>query len=122
MPTPSEYTDNIEDMDNDSFTNPKTAELIDNVIATGMINAEFSYDCLPEEVVEEICSELKKNPMNVTLKVPSIGGGMLTANFRCSKRKTKMLKTGSDEDTSKSWWTLSFSIMQKAPVGEQINS
>ncbi len=34
MKTPSEYKDNIEDLDNDSYTSKVTGALIDNVIAT----------------------------------------------------------------------------------------
>lgn len=33
MKTPSEYSDDMEDVDNDSYTSVKTAELIDTVIA-----------------------------------------------------------------------------------------
>ena len=35
------------------------------------------------------------------------------AKFRVSKRKSKMHKTGDDEDTSKSYWQVSFNMMQK---------
>lgn len=34
MKTPSTYKDNIEDLDNDSYTSKVTGALIDNVIAT----------------------------------------------------------------------------------------
>ncbi len=34
MKTPSSYKDNIEDLDNDSYTSKVTGALIDNVIAT----------------------------------------------------------------------------------------
>lgn len=35
------------------------------------------------------------------------------AEFRVSKRKSKMHKTGLDENTSKSYWQVSFNMMQK---------
>lgn len=34
MKTPSSYKDNIEDLDNDSYTSKVTGALIDNVVAT----------------------------------------------------------------------------------------
>ena len=41
------------------------------------------------------------------------------AKFRVSKRKTKMHPTGQDEDTSKSYWQVSFNMVQKELTEEQ---
>lgn len=119
MKTPSRYKDNIEDLDNDSYTSIVDGSLIDTVIAKGMIKAEFGWDYLTEEEAEEILAETFKNPMNLTLKVPSVKGGMLTIPFRCAKRSAEMINTGEDEDTSKSRWKISFNVMQKEKVAGQ---
>ena len=37
MKTPSTYKDDIEDLDNDSYTSKVTGALIDNVIVQGML-------------------------------------------------------------------------------------
>lgn len=119
MKSPSSYKDNIEDLDNDSYTSKVTGALIDNVVATGMVKAEFSYDDLTEEEAEELLQATYKNPMLVTLKCPAVRGGILTAPFRCSKRASEMVDTGLDEDATKSHWKISFSIMQKSVVDSQ---
>ncbi len=119
MKSPSSYKDDIEDTDNGSYTSADTGELIDNPIAIGMIKAEFSYDDLTESEAEEILQETYKNPMNITLKCPSVKGGILEAPFRCSKRSSEMIDTGKDEDPSKSHWKVSFNIMQKKLVDSQ---
>lgn len=119
MKSPSSYKDNIEDLDNDSYTSKVTGALIDNVVATGMVKAEFSYDDLTEEEAEELLQATYKNPMLVTLKCPSVRGGILTAPFRCSKRTSEMVDTGLDEDATKSHWKISFNIMQKSVVDSQ---
>lgn len=114
MKTPSTYKDNIEDLDNDSYTIVVTGDLIDSVVAVGMIKAEMSWDYLTEEEAEELMQATYKNPMNVTLKCPSVKGGILTAPFRVSKRNCEMHNTSQDEDTSKSKWKVSFNLMQKS--------
>ena len=44
---------------------------------------------------------------------------LANAEFRVSKRKTKMHSTGQDEDTSKSYWQVSFNMMQKRSTEQQ---
>ena len=44
------------------------------------------------------------------------------AEFRVSKRKTKMHLTESNEDTSKSLWQVSFNMMQKKLTQAQIKA
>lgn len=119
MKSPSTYKDNIEDTDNDSYTSAEDGSLIDNPIAVGMIKADFSYDYLTEKEAEDILQETYKNPMNITLKCPSVKGGILTAPFRCSKRSSEMIDTKEDEDPNNSHWKISFSIMQKELVDSQ---
>ena len=41
MKTPSEYDDDIEDTDSDSYTSIIDASLIDNPIAVGMLNCNY---------------------------------------------------------------------------------
>lgn len=72
MKTPSEYDDDIEDTDSDSYTSIIDASLIDNPIAVGMLNCNMSWDCLTEEEAEELLQATYKNPMIVTIKAPSI--------------------------------------------------
>ena len=114
MKSPTTYEDEIEDVDKDSYSSIKDATLIDNPIAVGMLKCNMSWDLLDEKEAEELIQATYQNPMIVTIKVPSVPGGMLeNAEFRVSKRKSKMHKTGQDEDTSKSFWQVSFNLMQK---------
>lgn len=119
MKTPSTYKDNIEDTDNDSYTSKVTGKLIDNPIAVGMLKLEMTWDYCTEEEAEELLQATYQNPMMVTVKCPSVRGGMITAPFRVSKRTSEMHKTGLDEDTSKSYWKVSFNLMQKELVASQ---
>ncbi|MGN1012306.1 MAG: hypothetical protein ACI4ON_00525 [Clostridia bacterium] len=119
MKSPSTYKDSIEDTDNDSYTSAEDGSLIDNTIAVGMVKADFSYDYLTEKEAEDILQETYKNPMNITLKCPSVKGGILTAPFRCSKRSSEMIDTKENEDPNNSHWKISFSIMQKELVDSQ---
>ena len=118
--TPSTYKDNIEDTDNDSYTSVTTGALIDNPIAVGMLKLEMSWDYLTEEEAEELLQLTYRNPLYVTVKCPSVQGGMLEeAPFRVSKRTSEMYITGDDEDTSKSCWKVSFNLMQKELTSAQ---
>lgn len=119
MKTPSSYKDNIEDLDNDSYTSKVTGALIDNVIAKGMLKLEMSWDYCTEEEAEELLQASYQNPMIVTVKCPSVRGGIITAPFRVSQRTSEMHLTGNDEDPSKSRWKVSFNLMQKAMVASQ---
>ena len=120
LPTPSTYSADIEDTDKDSYTSSDDGSLIDNPIAVGMLKLEMSWDYLTEEEAEELLQATYQNPMIVTVKCPSVQGGMLeNAKFRVSKRTSEMHKTGLDEDTSKSKWKVSFNLMQKELTAQQ---
>lgn len=119
MKSPSSYKDNIEDLDNDSYTSKVTGALIDNVVARGMLKCEMTWDYCTEAEAEELLQATYANPMMVTIKCPSVRGGMITAPFRCSKRTSEMIDTGNDEDVSKSRWKVSFNLMQKELVASQ---
>lgn len=112
--TPSTYKDNIEDTDNDSYTSKVTGALIDNPIAVGMLKLEMTWDCLTEAEAEHLLQLTYRNPLIVTVKCPSVQGGILeNAKFRVSQRTSEMHLTGNDEDPSKSLWKVSFNLMQK---------
>lgn len=118
--TPSTYKDNIEDTDNDSYTSIVDGSLIDNPIAVGMLKLEMSFDCLTEKEAEKLLQLTYRNPLILTIKCPSVQGGMLeNAKFRVSKRTSEMHLTGEDEDTSKSLWKVSFNLMQKELTEKQ---
>lgn len=118
--TPSTYKDNIEDTDNDSYTSIVDGSLIDNPIAVGMLKLEMSWDCLTEEEAEKLLQLTYRNPLVVTVKCPSVQGGLLeNAKFRVSQRTSEMHLTGNDEDTSKSLWKVSFNLMQKELTDKQ---
>lgn len=112
--TPSTYKDNIEDTDNDSYTSIVDGSLIDNPIAVGMLKLEMTWDYLTETEAEHLLQLTYRNPLIITVKCPSVQGGLLeNAKFRVSKRTSEMHMTGKDEDTSKSTWKVSFNLMQK---------
>lgn len=118
--SPSTYKDNIEDTDNDSYTSKVTGALIDNPIAVGMLKLEMSWDLVTEEEAQHILQLTYRNPLIITIKCPSVQGGLLeNAKFRVSKRSSEMIQTGEDEDTSKSLWKVSFNLMQKELTEQQ---
>lgn len=114
LPTPSTYSADIEDTDNDSYTSKKTGALIDNPIAVGMLKLSMSWDFNTEEEAEALCQKTFKNPLILDVKVPVVEGGFLEgAKFRVSKRKVEMIKTEKETSTSKTKWKCSFNLMQK---------
>ena len=114
MKSPSTYEDDIEDVDNESYTSVDDGHLEDNPVAVGMLKCNMSWNLLTEEEAEELLQATYQNPMIVTIKAPSVPGGLLeNAKFRVSKRKSKMHITEGNEDTSKSLWQVSFNLMQK---------
>ncbi len=118
--SPSTYKDNIEDLDNNSYTSKVTGALIDNVVAVGMLKLEMTWDYCTEEEAEKLMQLTYRNPLIVTIKCPSVQGGMLeNAEFRVSKRSTEMIKTEQNEDASKSKWKVSFNLMQKKLTEQQ---
>ena len=113
-PTPSTYSADIEDTDNDSYTSKKTGALIDTPIAIGMLKLSMAWDLNSEEEAEKLIQKTYKNPMILDVKVPVVNGGFLEgAKFRVSKRKVEMIDTELDTSTSKTRWKCSFNLMQK---------
>ncbi len=114
LPTPSSYSADIEDTDNDSYTSKKTGALIDNPIAVGMLKLSMAWDLNSEEEAENIIQKTYKNPFVLDVKVPVVNGGFLEgAKFRVSKRKVEMVDTELNANTSKTRWKCSFNLMQK---------
>lgn len=117
--SPSSFNLSIEDQDVNSYRSKVNNTLNDRVIAKGMVKADFSYDMLTEQEAEDIMAETWKNPMNLEIKCPILGGKTLVAPFRCSKRKVEMIKTEQDMQTDKTMWKCSFSVSQKKKVKGQ---
>ncbi len=114
LPTPSTYSADIEDTDNDSYTSKKTGALIDNPIAVGMLKLSMSWDLNSEEEAEFLIQETYKNPLVLDVKVPVVNGGFLEgAKFRVSKRKVDMIDTEKSTSTNKTRYKCSFNLMQK---------
>ncbi|HIQ90996.1 MAG TPA: hypothetical protein IAB27_05180 [Candidatus Coprosoma intestinipullorum] len=119
MKSPGSFSLAIEDIDVDSYRSTANASLIDKVIAKGLVKASFTWNYLTEAEAEELMSETWKNPMNLELKCPILGGKVLSAPFRCSKRQVDMISTESAENTDKTKWKVSFSVTQKKKVNGQ---
>lgn len=117
--SPSSFNLSIEDQDVNSYRSKVDNTLNDRVIAKGMVKADFSFDMLTEQEAEDIMAETWKNPMNLEIKCPILGGKTLTAPFRCSKRKVEMIKTEEAMQTDKTKWKCSFSVSQKRKVSGQ---
>lgn len=114
LKTPSTYSADIEDTDNDSYTSKKTGALIDNPIAVGMLKLSMSWNLTSEEEAEEIIQKTYKNPFILDVKVPVVKGGFLEgAKFRVSKRKVEQIDTEMGITTDKTRWKCSFNLMQK---------
>ena len=75
--SPSSFKTNIEDIDCDSYRSTVTASLIDKVLATGLVKASFVFDLCSEEEAEKLMAETWKNPMNLDIKCPILGGAVL---------------------------------------------
>ena len=114
LPTPSTYSADIEDTDNDSYTSKKTGALIDNPIAIGMLKLSMAWNLNSEEEAENLIQKTYKNPLVLDVKVPVVNSGFLEgAKFRVSKRKVEMIDTELNTSTSKTRWKCSFNLMQK---------
>lgn len=114
LKTPSTYSADIEDTDNDSYTSQKTGALIDNPIAVGMLKLSMSWTLTSEEEAEELMKKTYKNPLILDVKVPVVKGGFLEGvKFRVSKRKVEQIDTEKGITTDKTRWKCSFNLMQK---------
>lgn len=114
LPTPSTYSADIEDLDNNSYTGKKTGALIDSPLAVGMLKLSMSWDLNSEEEAEYLIQKTYKNPLILDIKVPIINGGFLEgAKFRVSKRKVDMIDTEKSTDTTNTRYKCSFNLMQK---------
>lgn len=123
LPTPSTYSADIEDLDNDSYTSKKTGELIDNPVAVGMLKLAMSWDFKTEKEAEDLMQTTYKNPLILDVKVPVIKGGFIQgAKFRVSKRKVEMIDTEKGIATDKTRWKCSFNLMQKGLTEAQIQA
>ncbi len=114
LPTPSSYSAEIVDTDNDSYSSAVTGELIDSPIAVGMLKLSMSWDFNSEEESEMLINKTYKNPLILDIKIPAVKGGFLeNAYFRVSNRKTEMVKTEKGRETSETIYKVSFNLMQK---------
>lgn len=86
MKSPSSYKDNIEDLDNDSYTSKVTGALIDNVVAKGMLKLEMSWNYCTEAEAEELLQATYQNPLMVTVKCPSVVGRYDYRSFSMLKK------------------------------------
>lgn len=119
--TPSSYSADIEDLDNNSYTSKITGTLIDSVVAQGMLKLSMSWDDCTEAEAEELMQLTYQNPLIATVKVPCVQGGILrNAKFRVSKRKVDMIQTEqSNTTTSGTYYKVSFNMMQKELAEQQ---
>lgn len=113
QPSPSAFSLDIEDLDLDSYRSTVTAALIDKVLAKGLVKASFSFDFCTEEKAEALMAETWKNPMTLDIKCPILGGKVLSAQFRCAKRRCEMISTDDTEQSTETKWKVSFSVSQK---------
>jgi len=111
--SPTGFSLDIEDLDLDSYRSTVNASLIDKLLAKGLVKASFTFAYCTEEEAEHLMNETFKNPMNLDIKCPILGGKILTAQFRCAKRKCEMISTEKAEDTNETKWKISFSVSQK---------
>ncbi len=120
LPSPSTYSAEIEDTDNDSYTSIEDGSLIDNPVAIGMLKLSMSWDFNTEEQAEELIQKTFKNPFILDIKIPIVNGGFLEGvKFRVSKRKVDMIKTEKEISTEETIWKTSFNLMQKELTEEQ---
>jgi len=119
MKSPSSFSVAIEDQDSDSYRSPINASLIDKVLAKGLVKASFTFLYCTEAEAEALMAETFKNPMNLSIKCPILGGKILTAQFRCAKRSCEMISTDSIEQSEKTKWKVSFNVSQKSKVSGQ---
>ena len=119
MKSPSSFSVAIEDQDSDSYRSPINASLIDKVLAKGLVKASFTFTYCTEAEAEALMNETFKNPMNLSIKCPILGGKILTAQFRCSKRSCDMISTDGEEESEKTKWKVSFNVSQKSKVSGQ---
>ncbi len=117
--SPSSFDIDIDDLDVNSHRSPVNASLIDKTLAKGLVKASFSFKYLTEEEAEELIALTWQNPMKLEIKCPILGGKTLTADFRCAKRKCKMISTDEVEQSEKTKWEVSFSVSQKKKVKGQ---
>ena len=117
--SPSSFKLNIDDIDIDSYRSTANASLIDKTLAKGMIKCSFSFDYLSESEAENLIALTWKNPMNLEIKCPILGGKTLVAQFRCGKRSIEMISTDENEQSDKTKWKVSFTCSQKKKVSGQ---
>ena len=83
LPTPSNYSADIEDTDKDSYSSAIDGSLIDNPIAVGLLKLSMDWDFNSEEEAENLIRITYINPLILTIKVPVVNGGVLeNAKFR----------------------------------------
>ena len=77
LPSPSIYSADIEDSDDNSYTSKITGALIDKVVVTGMLKLNMSWDLKNEQDAENLIQLTYKNPLMLDVKVPAVQGGYL---------------------------------------------
>ena len=114
LPTPSNYSADIEDTDKDTYSSAIDGSLIDNPIAVGLLKLSMSWEFNSEAEAESLIQKTYKNPLILDIKIPVVSGGFLeNAKFRVSKRKVEMIDTEQGVTTSNTRWKVSFNLMQK---------
>ena len=110
MPQPTEYDIEVEDLDDGTFRNIVTGDMIDNVVSINWTKAKFKFDKLTKEQAYDILKKVSVNPIYAKLENPIYANNFVEAKFRCSKKTISKVKT------TTTTYAVSFNLVQKNKV------
>lgn len=112
MKTPSSFKLDANDLDSNSYRSVSNGNLIRTILGKKWLSAEFSYNYLTQQELEQICSVLNLYPMKVKFKSPMFStDGIWTGQVYCSKWSVNMQQ---NKDNGATWNQLTFTLVQSS--------
>ena len=122
MITPSTYSIEWEDIDNNSYRSVINGNLIRSRLASKLYKGSLSFNYVTNSDLENLMTVINQNPLYVKVKSPIFGtNGWVELECYVSKAKVEMLRNDptSGSNTNNQWGNLSFNIIQAKVVSGQ---
>lgn len=110
MPQPSDFEVETEDLDAGSYRAIDSGDLIDNVVSINWSKCIFTFEAMTFDDAKTLLTKVSVNPIYAKIENPIWSVGYVEAEFRCSRKKMKKVKSQENR------YDVSFNLVQKDKI------
>lgn len=93
QPNPTDFEIELEDLDANTYRAITTGNLISSIISINWSKCKFVFEGLTKAEAYSLLQRLSVNPIYAKIENPIWSSGFVEAQFRCSKKSIKKMKT-----------------------------